>query len=106
MAELSPMAAVGDTISRTLPQMFNQTVTAVLSGGVAPVGTTAVVEISADDGATWEIATLNRPDKSTVTSLSNGQSGWCEAPGYTNARIRLTARTSGTQGGRLTVREG
>lgn len=106
MAELNPMTAVGDTISVRLPRNFNGALAAVLSGGVAPVGTTAVVELSADDGTTWEVATLNRPDKSTVTSLSNGQSGWCEAPGYTDARIRLTARTSGTQGGRLSWREG
>lgn len=105
MPERSPMSAVNDTISIRLPREEAVRVTAVLSGGNAPVGTTAVVELSADDGQTWETATLKKPDQTTTAVLNNGQSGWIEAPGYTDARIRLTAVTSGTQGGRITTSE-
>jgi hypothetical protein len=106
MAEVNPMVAVNDTITVALSKMFNGALAAVLSGGVNPVGVTAVVELSADDQATWEIATLNKPNQTTMASFTTGLSGWCEAPGYTHARIRLTAIASGSQGGRITPREG
>lgn len=109
MPERSLMAAVGDTATVVLPSDFNGVVTAILNaanGAVAPVGAAAVVELSADDGTTWEIATLNRPDKSTVAALAISQSGWCEAPSYTRARIRLTALTSGTVNARINFSRG
>lgn len=105
------MQAAGDTISVKLGKDFNGVVAAVLGaagtdGGAVGVGGTARVEISADDGANWEIATLKKPDGTTTAVLAPGQSGWCEAPGYTDARLWLIAITSGSYGGRMAWRKG
>lgn len=107
MPERNPLQAAQDTVTLALPKDFNGTVTLQLSGGAAPVGANVVLELSADDGVSWEIATMNKADKTTVAALTvAGSSGWAEAPGYTHARARLTAITSGTQGVRLTWRKG
>jgi hypothetical protein len=106
MAEQVPFQAVADTLTLKLPRDLNGVVAAILSGGAAPVGFTVVLELSYDEAVTWEVATLTRPDRTTVAALASGQSGWCEAPGATHARLRVTARTSGTQGARLEWRKG
>lgn len=105
MPERSQFQAIGDTATIVLPKDFNGTVTGILTPGTA-VGGVVVLELSEDDGTTWEIASLNRPDRTIVASLNQGQSGWCEAPSYTMARLRLTALTSGIGQARITARPG
>lgn len=105
MPERSDMSVVGDTVTVVLPKNFNGVVAAVLAVGSA-VGAVAVLELSADDRTTWEVASVNRPDRSIAASLAQGQSGWAEAPSYTDARLRLTAITSGAAKGRVNWREG
>jgi hypothetical protein len=109
MAEIAAgalLAAVGDFYTLKLPRDFNGTVSAIMSGGAAPVGFVGKVRLSYDDGATFEDATLTRPDKSSVATVAQSQAGWCEAPGATHARLEVTARGSGTSAFRLEWRKG
>lgn len=107
MAERNPLQAVGDTVTLKLPASDNGAVALQLSGGAAPVGANIVMELSFDDAVNWEVATLNKADKTTIAALTvQGSSGWAEAPCATHARARATALTSGTQGVRLTWRKG
>lgn len=101
-----PLAAVGDFYTLKLPRDFNGTVSGILSGGVAPVGFVAKLRLSYDDGVTFEDASVNRPDKTVVSTFAQGLSFWAEAPGATHARLEVTARTSGTSLFRLEWRKG
>lgn len=108
MPERNPMTAVGDTVTVKLGGDVNGTVTGAIGGvGHTAVGDTTVLELSANEGQTWEQATLNKPDQTTrLTLVGSGVSGWCEAPSYTHARLRLTVLTSGAVVGRLNWRKG
>jgi hypothetical protein len=109
MAEIAAgalLAAIGDFFTLKLPRDFNGTVSAIMSGGAVPVGFVGKVRLSYDDGVTFEDTNLTRPDRSAVATINQGQSGWCEAPGATHARLEVTARTSGTSGFRLEWRKG
>jgi hypothetical protein len=107
MPERNPMIAAGDTASLVLPRDFNGTVTASVGPGGAPAGFNVVLELSNNNGASWEIATMNKPDRTNSAALAAvNTSGWAEAPGYTDARLRLTAIASGAVDGRLNWRKG
>ena len=102
MAERLIFTAVADTLTVAIPKAFNGTVTFLCGTGTL----TCIPELSADDGTTWEVATVTKLDKTTAASLAGGVSGWCEAPGYTHARLRCSAFTSQTGANRVTAREG
>lgn len=109
MAEIAAgtlLGAVGDYYTLKLPRDFNGAVSAIMSGGVAPVGFVGKVRLSYDDGATFEDASLTRPDRTVVATVNQSQAGWAEAPGATHARLEVTARGSGTSAFRLEWRKG
>lgn len=107
MPEQNPMMAVGDTISIDIPDK-NGTLTGQIDLLGSAAGVTVVLEVSANDGANYVAAKLQDPvTKSDVANLTtDGQIGWCECVGYTNARLRVTAFTTPDQGvrGRLSFR--
>ena len=103
MAEKSPMTAVGDYIEVKLSKGRESTVLAGISSSAA-ASFTALLEVSADDGVTYETATFTKVDGTTASSFTGvGVTGRFDSSGYTRARLRLSAITTPSTGvtGRL-----
>jgi len=111
MAETNLFTQVGDTRTVDISRAYNGTVTAAISApdtGSISTGYTIILEVSANDARVWETATFTKPDKTTGASFTAPGSGFAEVPGYTHARLRLTAIGTVNQGVlvRLNAREG
>lgn len=97
MAERSPMTAVADTLTVKLSKAREGTIVGVISSSAA-ASFTVLMEVSADDGVSWETATFTKPDGTTAASFSAAGSGRFDSTGYTHARLRCSAITTPSTG--------
>lgn len=96
MPERNPLVAIGDTLTVKLPRDKSTQTRFGLQNIGGAVGLTNIIEGSMDNGVTWEPILAQPSVGGAATSALNAVgSSIADTDGYTDARIRMTALTSG-----------